>query len=87
MLTAIIYEKPPKPKKLTRKEQRHLYYLKHKEIINQQCHLYYLEHRDEMIKKNREWNEIHGKARVNCDICDLEMNRASLYRHKKRHEN
>ena len=87
MLTAIIYEKLPKikPPRMSRKEERHLYYLQHKDQMKAKCHEYYIKNREEIIKRNRTWNDTFGKMRIQCPTCNLEMNRASLYRHKKRH--
>ena len=44
----------------------------------------YLEKNKEQLKKYREKNKEYINRKINCSICNLEMNNKSLKRHNKR---
>ena len=66
------------------------YYEKNRDKLSEKMKDYYEENKDKInVRKKKYYEENKDKIneRVKCDICDLELSKKSLLRHKKRKHN
>ena len=73
--------------------QKRDYYKNNKEAINEKDKEKYKNNKEAILAKNKEYRErnkdkinARNREKVNCPICDKQLNRTSLSRHKKIHK-
>jgi hypothetical protein len=85
----IYYEKNKEKNKQNRENNREQiseyhkeYYLKNREKNRE----YHKEYQKKYYLKNREKINEKAREKVQCELCGIEMNKGSVYNHKKRHQ-
>jgi len=65
------------------KEKDKKYYENNKEEINKKHKKYYENNKEKISKKAKEKYKEKYKEKIKCDLCNAEVNKSSLLRHKK----
>lgn len=62
------------------KDYKQQYYINNKEKVNENHKEYYIKNKEKVNRQNNEYN----KQKIKCNLCNLELNRNCLARHKRR---